>query len=58
MCVTCEYFQAEVHEDQQRRHHCALNDAPLGTRHLRLDCAEHATVSPEQARRNLAVFAG
>jgi DNA-binding MarR family transcriptional regulator len=58
MCVTCHYFQADVHEDRQRPHHCALNDAPLGTRHLRLDCGEHVAVSPEQARRNLAVFSG
>jgi DNA-binding MarR family transcriptional regulator len=58
MCVTCQYFQAEEHEDPQRPHHCALNDAPLGIRHLRLDCGEHVPGDPEQVRRNLAVFAG
>lgn len=58
MCVTCQYFQPEVHEDRQRPHHCALNDAPLGTRHLRLDCGEHASVSCDQVRRNLAIFTG
>jgi DNA-binding MarR family transcriptional regulator len=58
MCVTCRYFQADAHPASRPPHHCALLDAPLGTRQLRLDCAEHVAVGTEQARRNLAVFAG
>lgn len=58
MCVTCRYFQPEAHADRPRPHHCALDDAPLGARHLRLDCGGHVAASPEHARRNLAVFSG
>ncbi|NEZ56105.1 MarR family transcriptional regulator [Leptolyngbyaceae cyanobacterium CCMR0082] len=41
MCVTCEYFRANVYEDADRPHHCMLVDAPFGDRDLRLDCPEH-----------------
>lgn len=57
MCITCRHFNAAVHADGRPPHHCARLDAPLATRHLRLDCAEHTAVEPAQARRNLAVFA-
>jgi hypothetical protein len=40
MCVTCTHFRPNVH-DGPLPHHCALVDAPMATRHLRLDCAEH-----------------
>lgn len=40
MCVTCTNFRPNVH-DGPLPHHCALVDAPMATRHLRIDCAEH-----------------
>jgi DNA-binding MarR family transcriptional regulator len=58
MCLTCRYFHADAQPGRRPPHHCALLDAPLGTRQLRLDCAEHVSAAPEQARRNLATFAG
>ncbi len=41
MCVTCQHFRANVHDDPDRPHHCMLVDAPFGDRDLRLDCPEH-----------------
>ena len=46
MCVTCQYFQANVYEDCDRPHHCGLVDAPFGDRDLRLDCPEHQAAQP------------
>jgi DNA-binding MarR family transcriptional regulator len=40
MCISCTHFRPNVH-DGPLPHHCALVNAPMGTRHLRLDCAEH-----------------
>jgi hypothetical protein len=40
MCIQCRFFRPNVH-DAPLPHHCALVDAPMGARHLRLDCAEH-----------------
>jgi DNA-binding MarR family transcriptional regulator len=58
MCATCRYFQANAHPERRPPHHCALIDAPLAARHLRVDCADHVAAGSEQARRNLAVLAG
>jgi DNA-binding MarR family transcriptional regulator len=41
MCVTCRFFQPNVHDDQERPHHCQLMDAPFGDRLLRIDCPDH-----------------
>lgn len=49
MCVTCTYFRPNVH-DGPARHHCALVDAPLADRSLRIECADHEEAS-EEARR-------
>jgi len=46
MCVTCNYFRPNAHEGEAP-HHCAFVDAPMGERHLRLDCPEHAPAPPE-----------
>lgn len=40
MCVTCTSFRPNVH-DGPLPHHCALVDAPMAARHLRIECAEH-----------------
>lgn len=41
MCVTCRFFQPNVHPSRDKPHHCAFVDAPFGDRHLRLECADH-----------------
>lgn len=41
MCLTCTHFRPNVHRDPSLPHHCAFIDAPMGARHLRLDCADH-----------------
>ena len=40
MCVSCKFFQPNVHEGPEP-HHCAFVDAPMAGRHLRIECAEH-----------------
>ena len=57
MCVVCRHFQPGVHADRQASHHCKLVDAPLGSRHLRLDCPEHVPAEPDVRRHNLIAFA-
>jgi DNA-binding MarR family transcriptional regulator len=42
MCVSCRHFAPHRHADAANPHHCTLVDAPMGDRHLRLDCPEHA----------------
>jgi DNA-binding MarR family transcriptional regulator len=49
MCVTCKYFQPNVHASARSPHHCGLVNAPFGDRHLRLDCPEHDPAPREQA---------
>ncbi|MBE9032501.1 MarR family transcriptional regulator [filamentous cyanobacterium LEGE 11480] len=41
MCLTCEYFRADVYHDRARPHHCQLVNAPFGELDFRLDCPEH-----------------
>jgi DNA-binding MarR family transcriptional regulator len=41
MCVSCRFFQPDVHDDPERPHHCGYVDAPFGDAQLRLDCREH-----------------
>lgn len=41
MCLSCKFFQPDVHPDRAEPHHCQLMDRPLGAATLRLDCPEH-----------------
>ena len=41
MCVTCRFFQQDIHPGGPLPHHCALLDVPLGRTDLRVDCPEH-----------------
>lgn len=41
MCVTCSFFQQDIHPGEPSPHHCALLDVPLGDADLRVDCPEH-----------------
>jgi DNA-binding MarR family transcriptional regulator len=56
MCVTCEYFGPNEHEDPQAPHHCHLVNAPFGDRHLRLDCPEHEEAEKTAQQRKWTVF--
>lgn len=56
MCVDCVHFRPNVH-DGPAPHHCALVDAPMADRHLRLDCAEQAPAPAEQRAAAWARFA-
>lgn len=41
MCVSCRYFQPNVHADPEHPHHCGFVDAAFGDGQLRIDCLEH-----------------
>jgi hypothetical protein len=41
MCVTCKFFQQDIHPGEPLPHHCALLDVPLGRANFRVDCPEH-----------------
>jgi DNA-binding MarR family transcriptional regulator len=41
MCVTCRFFQQDIHLGADLPHHCGLLDVPLGASNLRTDCPEH-----------------
>jgi DNA-binding MarR family transcriptional regulator len=51
MCVSCKYFQPNVHEGELP-HHCGLVDAAMAGRHLRVECPEH--VEADAAERDAA----
>lgn len=53
-CVLCRHFRPS--ERASELHHCARLDAPLGRRHLRVDCPDHAPARDDAVRRALAAF--
>ncbi|MFV3077837.1 MarR family winged helix-turn-helix transcriptional regulator [Niveispirillum fermenti] len=56
MCLNCKYFQPNLHPDSEQPHHCRFVDAPLGDRHLRLDCPEQIPAPPDVAQQVWADF--
>lgn len=44
-CVTCRYFRENVAPGAREPHVCALVGAPMGDRHLRIDCPDHQAVA-------------
>jgi DNA-binding MarR family transcriptional regulator len=44
MCVTCRFFQPDVHPGADSPHHCGLLDVPLAGSDLRIDCPEHELI--------------
>jgi DNA-binding MarR family transcriptional regulator len=56
MCVNCRYFQPNAQPERDPPHHCGLVDAPLGFKHLRLDCPEHVPADAELRRRSLTML--
>jgi len=57
MCVTCRFFQPNVHDDPAAPHHCAFVDAAFGDASLRLDCGEHEVAPEPQAEAAWRRFA-
>jgi len=45
LCVTCRYFRENVAPESDEPHFCALVGAPMGTRHLRIDCPEQEAIA-------------
>lgn len=56
MCVSCTHFRPNAHPREDRPHHCAFVDAPLGARHLRLECHEHEAAAAPQAAAQFLRF--
>ena len=54
LCVTCRFFQPNIHPGSPTPHHCGFVDAPFGDRHLRLDCPEQDP-APESEQASLWV---
>ncbi|HKN85919.1 MAG TPA: MarR family winged helix-turn-helix transcriptional regulator [Nitrospiraceae bacterium] len=48
MCVTCQFFHPNVHEEKERPHHCELVDAAFGDRLLRIECPEHQVAEKQE----------
>jgi DNA-binding MarR family transcriptional regulator len=44
MCVTCRFFQPDIHPDADSPHHCGLLGVPLAGSDLRIDCPEHEPI--------------
>lgn len=45
ICVTCRHFRENVMPDTGTPHFCTFVGAPMGERHLRVDCAEHQSAA-------------
>lgn len=58
MCVSCQYFCPNQHDNADRPHHCGYVDAPFGDRALRLDCHEYEPASTAQIHEAWANFTG
>lgn len=44
-CVACRHFRENVAPGTRSPHFCALVGAPMGDRHLRVDCAEYESAA-------------
>ncbi|MBL8300875.1 MAG: winged helix-turn-helix transcriptional regulator [Rhodanobacteraceae bacterium] len=44
-CVACRHFRENVAPGTKSPHFCALVSAPMGDRHLRVDCAEYESAA-------------
>jgi len=44
-CVACRHFRENVAPGASSPHFCALVGAPMGDRHLRVDCAEYESAA-------------
>jgi len=57
MCVSCQYFRPNHHDEADRPHHCDYVNAPFGDRSLRLDCHVYEPASIAQVNEAWASFA-
>lgn len=51
ICVTCRYFRPNVNKSGSRPHHCDFVNAPIGDKHIRLDCPDHEGASAPDRNR-------
>jgi DNA-binding MarR family transcriptional regulator len=58
MCVSCQYFRPNQHDNADRPHHCDYVNAPFGDRSLRLDCPEYEPASIAQVNEAWTSFTG
>lgn len=56
MCLTCRHFRPNAHRDASLPHHCAFIDAPMGARHLRLECSDHDEAPPPELEAAWSAF--
>jgi DNA-binding MarR family transcriptional regulator len=58
MCVSCQYFRPNQHDNTDRPHHCDYVNASFGDRSLRIDCHEYEPASAAQGDEAWATFIG
>jgi hypothetical protein len=58
MCLSCQYFRPNQHDNADRPHHCDYLKVPLGDRSLRLDCHVFEPASTAQVNAAWANFTG
>lgn len=56
MCVTCVHFRPYAEPEADRPHYCALLEAPLHGRDLRVDCPDQESLAAEEASAVWARF--
>ena len=47
MCVSCEHFHSQVHQESDQPHHCNFYNVPFGDQGFRLDCPEYVEASTD-----------
>jgi DNA-binding MarR family transcriptional regulator len=58
MCVSCQNFRPNQHDNADRPHHCDSLNVPLGDRSLRLDCHVYEPASTAQVNQAWANYTG
>ncbi len=55
MCVSCEHFRSQAHENSQSPHHCGFYDIAFGDDAFRLDCPEYVETAMEDSPEKVNV---
>ena len=58
MCVSCQYFRPNQHDNADRPHHCDCLNVTFGDRSLRLDCQVYEPASVAQVNEAWTNFTG
>ena len=58
MCVSCQYFRPNHHDNADRPHHCDFLKVPFGDRSLRLNCPVYEPASTAQVNETWVNFTG